>query len=323
MPEKHIINMHVPNHGVSQSPRVIDHQVIDLATPVQLLDHRAIEWKHVTRAHYWMEQTFEYAYPGPIHELHQRLMVIPPDQHGDQQLSAFALHPSLPRATVAEETDAFGNRIIRIFIPEVDERVTFDMKLVVERDFSADHTPRLTANAAQGFLVPTHLTTPDATIEALAARFRATHQSPEALADAVNTWLYTTMRYGRGATTIHTTAAEALAIGQGLCQDYAHIMIAICRSAGIPTRYVSGHLLGEGRSHAWVEILIPDNANTYRAVAFDPTNHRRTTPAYLTIATGRDYSDVSPTSGTFIAPYPGQLHTTKRAGVTHVERQLA
>ncbi len=61
------------------------------------------------------------------------------------------------------------------------------------------------------------------------------------------------MRYGWGVTNVETTAAEALRLGQGLCQDYAHIMLAICRAANLPARYASGHLLAEGGSHAWVE----------------------------------------------------------------------
>ena len=143
------------------------------------------------------------------------------------------------------------------------------------------------------------------------------------LAEAISMWVYGAMRYGAGSTTVETTAAEALAIGRGLCQDYAHIMLAICHAAGIPARYISGHMLGEGGSHAWVETLLPDGAGGYRAVAFDPTNHRRTTPAYITVAAGRDYGDVSPTSGVYIAPYAGQLTVRKRAGLTHVEYRAA
>ena len=59
-------------------------------------------------------------------------------------------------------------------------------------------------------------------------------------------------------TSIATTAAEALAGGRGVCQDTAHVMIALCRAAGLPARYVSGHLLGEGGTHAWVEVIVAD-----------------------------------------------------------------
>jgi transglutaminase-like putative cysteine protease len=155
-------------------------------------------------------------------------------------------------------------------------------------------------------------------IRSAALELAAAAPNREALADTINSWVYAAMSYGAGATTVETTAAEALAIGQGLCQDYAHIMLAMCRCAGLAARYVSGHMLGEGGSHAWVEVLLPDG-ESYRAVAFDPTNHRRITPSYITIATGRDYRDVAPTAGTYIAPYAGRLEAHKRAGITHCE----
>ncbi len=297
-----------------------------LTTPGQLLDHRTVEWKQVLRVHYWMEQSFEYTYPGPIRDLRQRLIVVPPDHYGDQRLGSYTLHVTAPLATTTTEIDAFGNRILRTYIPYVDERVAFDIKMRIERDFENANIQHVSAEDAEQFRQSTHLTTPDTQIMANAKRFleqfsEATRSADvaEMFAEAVNTWIYSTMRYGRGATTVDTTAAEALELGQGLCQDYAHIMLAVCRAAGLAVRYVSGHLLGEGRSHAWVELLLPDDEGGYRAIAFDPTNHRRTTPAYLTIAVGRDYSDVSPTSGSFIAPFPGHLNTTKRAGITHLE----
>jgi transglutaminase-like putative cysteine protease len=129
------------------------------------------------------------------------------------------------------------------------------------------------------------------------------------------------MRYVSGATTVDTSAAEALKLGQGLCQDYSHIMLALCRLVGIPARYVSGHLLGEGGSHAWVEALLPSSAHPgmLEAVAFDPTNHGRAGLRYITVAVGRDYRDVSPTSGRYTAPYNGRLHSSKRAGLILVE----
>ena len=73
----------------------------------------------------------------------------------------------------------------------------------------------------------------------------------------------------------------------------------------LPARYVSGHVLGEGGTHAWVEVLVPhpQDADALRAVAFDPTHDRRAGLRYVTVAVGRDYCDVPPTSGTFEAPY--------------------
>lgn len=291
----------------------------DLSSPSQLLDHRTIEWEQLVWARYWMEQRFEYTYPGPIHDLRQRLIVIPPGLYGDQQLIGYQLHPSSKLATTSTETDSFGNRIIRITIPTVTERVTFDMRMVVERDFTKEITHNVSVADEIRLRQPTHLTYADERILSEAQRLRDQYPDPETFGEALNTWIYSTMRYGRGSTTVLTTAAEALQTGQGLCQDYAHVMLAISRAAGIAARYVSGHLLGEGRSHAWVELLVPDGTGSYRAIPFDPTNHRRTTPAYLTIAVGRDYDDISPTTGTFTAPYPGQLRAHKRAGMTQIK----
>jgi transglutaminase-like putative cysteine protease len=129
------------------------------------------------------------------------------------------------------------------------------------------------------------------------------------------------MRYGFGATQVSTTAAEALAVGEGVCQDYAHIMLALCRLCGLPARYVSGHLLGEGGSHAWVEVLLadPDTPSETVAHAFDPTHGCAAGPGYLTVAVGRDYADVAPTSGWYRSRFGGSLVTRKRVGIVEVE----
>ena len=129
------------------------------------------------------------------------------------------------------------------------------------------------------------------------------------------------LRYDWGATTVATTAAEAWAGGAGVCQDYAHCMLALARLCGLSARYVSGHLLGEGGTHAWVEILVPHPRapECVSAVPFDPTHVRRAGLRYVTVAVGRDYADVAPTSGTYDGPYEGVLTTSKRAAVTGVE----
>ena len=104
-----------------------------------------------------------------------------------------------------------------------------------------------------------------------------------------------------------------MAGGKGVCQDYAHVMLALCRAARLPARYVSGHLFGEGGSHAWVEVVVRrPAAPAMVAVAFDPTHERRAEQGYFTVAVGRDYADVAPTSGTFEGKDPGVLSTLKR-----------
>ena len=125
--------------------------------------------------------------------------------------------------------------------------------------------------------------------------------------------------YEWGATTVETTAAEAWATARGVCQDYAHCMVALCRLLGLPARYVSGHLLGDGGTHAWVEVLVQDASGIVRAVPFDPTHDRRVGPRYVTVAVGRDYADVRRRRAPSTGPYPGELTTHKRAAVVRVE----
>jgi transglutaminase-like putative cysteine protease len=77
---------------------------------------------------------------------------------------------------------------------------------------------------------------------------------------------------------------------------------------------VSGHLLGQGGTHAWVEVIVPRGEQA-AAVAFDPCNGRRTDGGYVTVATGRDYADVAPVSGSYFGPAAGRLTAGRRVGV--------
>lgn len=287
---------------------------------VAFIDHQTVQWSQVRRVRTLFYQRFQYEYPGPIHDLKQRLMVFPVDQYGTQVLRDHALSvtpPPLP-VTRRQAADRFGNRVLELEVPEVEQSVAFETLMIVEHDAGREVRPRLTLTEAERFLQQTCLTAPDARIKAVARQLRTESATPYGLAARIHDWVYDAMRYASGVTTVDTTAPEALAIGAGLCQDYAHLMLSICREAGLPARYVSGHMLGEGGSHAWVEVILPTEAGL-SAFAFDPTNDRRPHLGYVTVAVGRDYRDISPTSGSFTAPYGGQLTCSKRAGLTMVE----
>lgn len=100
--------------------------------------------------------------------------------------------------------------------------------------------------------------------------------------------------YAKDKTGINTTAEEAFKLGCGVCQDYAHIMLALCRMAEIPSRYVAGAMTGEGFSHAWVEIL--SNGFWY---GMDSTNNLLVNENYIKISHGRDYRDCVINKGIF------------------------
>ncbi|HYK85650.1 MAG TPA: transglutaminase family protein [Ktedonobacteraceae bacterium] len=295
---------------------------VDIETQIStlnLLDHRGIDWGRVQRTAYLIHQHFRYDYPGPVRDLKQHLLIVPSDNYGDQQRIVHRLDVSADVAETTNHLDEFGNFVIDLHIPHIEQSIDFEAWIVVERH--ASHGPHLLPRAAlfdSRYLEPSALTQPDESLRQLAAPLLADEvlREPIALARRINTLVHDMLRYKHGVTSIHSPAAEALAAGYGVCQDFAHIMLVLCRLCGLPARYVSGHLLGEGGTHAWVEVLIPapDQPDAAIALAFDPTHNSETDFHYLTIAVGRDYYDVAPTSGTFQAPYRGQLTAHKRVG---------
>ena len=107
--------------------------------------------------------------------------------------------------------------------------------------------------------------------------------------------LYERIQYVQGITRVQTTAEEAMALGQGVCQDYAQIMLSLLRREGIPCRYIVGFLLGEGESHAWIEVY--EDGKWW---AYDPTNPTNMQEEYIKISAGRDYRDCRMNQGVFL-----------------------
>lgn len=284
----------------------------------EFIDHHGVSWGDVRRVRCQFYHRFHYEYPGPIYDLKQRLVVIPSDQYGTQHLREHSLTVNPTPMSTRQATDHFGNRVLEVEIPSAENSVSFEILLEVENQHRPDQRPIVSADASDYYLQPTALTAPSRQIKKIARDQQLVSSTPYELAHNIHEYVFGMMQYEAGITTVATTAAEALEIEHGLCQDYAHVMLAICRSAGLPARYVSGHLLGEGGSHAWVEVLLPGE-NGLTAYPFDPTNNRVPHLGYITVAVGRDYHDVSPTSGSYSAPYGGHLTCSKRAGLTLVE----
>ena len=125
--------------------------------------------------------------------------------------------------------------------------------------------------------------------------------------------LFQRFRYVPGATSVLSPIEHILETGQGVCQDYAHVMIAIARTWHIPARYVSGYLYlatsGESRqmaSHAWLECLLPNLG----WIGFDPTNNCTADERYVRVAIGRDYQDVPPVRGVLMGGGKSRLEVS-------------
>jgi transglutaminase-like putative cysteine protease len=266
---------------------------------------------------YLLEQRFRYEYVDLVLRLRHRLVVVPRAVHGGQRRLDHGLTVSGALVSVAERSDGFGNHVTELGAPAVAEWIEFEVWALVERRGPGGVTALAPGAAGDARLrVPTALTRPDVALAEAARELSAAASGAMDLAERVCVWTHDALTYRHGVTDVATTAASALTGGEGVCQDYAHVMLALCRAAGLRARYVSGHLTGEGGSHAWVEVVVSDPADPSAgrpvAVAFDPTHRRRAERGYFTVAVGRDYADVAPTSGTFEGAGPGLLSAHKR-----------
>lgn len=193
------------------------------------------------------------------------------------------------------DTDSFGNTFLNGSI--MDKHTSFDAEITgfawtgvdifeeYEKPFEADL-----------FLVHSKFTKPESALKEYynnSFKFSIDETNYDKAIKLMNS-IYSDMKYVPASTNINTTAEQALSLGEGVCQDYAHIMIALCRLAGIPARYVVGMLEGEGESHAWTEIL--SNGIWY---GLDPTNNLLVNKSYIKISHGRDYSDCIVSRGVF------------------------
>jgi transglutaminase-like putative cysteine protease len=153
-------------------------------------------------------------------------------------------------------------------------------------------------------LTPSRYVPADRALAEQAALVKAAASSdPRGTAQAANDFVHDHMAYRKGSTTVATSGPEAFGAGQGVCQDFAHVLLGLLRSMGIPSRYVSGYLhpdadagLGElhvGQSHAWVEAWVGD------WLALDPTHGAYLSAQHVLVARGRDYADVTPLKGIF------------------------
>lgn len=160
------------------------------------------------------------------------------------------------------------------------------------------------------YLLPSRLVVADAEMDDVAHSL-AGRSTPAEAAEAATAWVQDHLTYTKGATGVSTTSAEARALAKGVCQDYAHLTIALGRALGLPSRYVSGYLcpgkdaaVGDttsGESHAWMEFWAG------RWLPVDPTSGVPVAQRHIVIARGRDYADVRPFSGVYHGSHTGPV----------------
>ena len=236
-----------------------------------VLDHSGLDLAAARRVRYVLEQSFRYEYDAPVESLRQRLVIVPPARHGSQYLRAHRLEVTGAKVRRRVRRDAAGNVVALLQAERVPEAIEFRLAAVLER-IRDDGPAVLAAQSLRSprLLRPTPLTAADDRLRAMAADIvpdtakqgavPKAPKNPEETAERICAAVFAAIAYEYGITTVTTTAAEALAAGRGVCQDFAHVMLALCHLLRLPARYVSGHLLGQGGTHAWVEVIVPRQA---------------------------------------------------------------
>ena len=208
-----------------------------------------------------------------------------------------------PDIAVETSVDSFDSIVITGYIPQ--EHTTFGYRVTGLAFVDTDHVKSEPLKPLYRF--DSSLTVPGPRIMSLVSRCGerisrlAPDVAPHARAAEVMDEVFRAFTYAPGSTTVRTTAEQALTQGSGVCQDYAHVMLAACRRLGLSARYISGLLNGEGATHAWVEVY--ENG---RWIGLDPTHNRMVDDGYITIAHGRDYRDCMLDIGTFSGSHVDQ-----------------
>lgn len=259
-----------------------------------------------------------YQYVSPVYESFNEVR-LQPSSTETQNCLAFELSID-PPATIITFKDYYGNVVHDFGVPYLHDHLTIeatsdvvtfadaDQPLVGPRGAEPDSSPSLAALATDElladewaeFLSASAYVALETEAHELARGIVAADPAMSAYAflTRAGTYVREHFTYQVGATNVRTTVAELIAGGSGVCQDYAHLLIALCRHVGLPARYVSGYLGSVGQSsasHAWTEAYVPP----YGWIGLDPTLGTPCTGRHVKMAVGRDYADVPPLRGTY------------------------
>ncbi len=284
--------------------------------------------------YYTIRHITRFRYSAPINESMMEVR-IQPRSESNQRCLDFRLYTS-PRTHISSYRGEFGNRVHYFDIPNSHSQLTITAEAQVDvtappplpealSEQSWDELDALTANGEYwDSLMPSHFANPSELLYELADELDVLRRAdPLTILRELNSAIYKTFDYSPRTTRVDSPIDEALQLRQGVCQDYAHIMITLARHLQIPCRYVSGYLYQQGRSqerasndamHAWVEAYLPELG----WVGFDPTNNTLVDERHVRVAVGRDYADVAPTRGVYRGKAESELAVTVRLVPSHV-----
>ncbi len=248
-----------------------------------------------------------YAYAAPVRESRNELH-LQPLSNAQQTVDSFLLKV-LPVTRLKHYHDFYSNCVHYFELPESHSTLTVESNLRMTTHPTADLPlnarpagaerlkEALSVGRCYDFIQPSRFVENTPEVWRLAV---------DAIGDERDVWqqtlrlmafVHSHIAYESRSTQVHTHPREVLEQRRGVCQDFAHVMLSLCRSLKIPALYVSGYLATEKASatHAWMEVFIPG----YGWQPLDPTHNCKPDESYVKIAVGRDYADVAPICGTY------------------------
>jgi transglutaminase-like putative cysteine protease len=251
-----------------------------------------------------------FVYAGKAHDSFNEVRLKPLDD-GTQICRSFELKTD-PSTQMRDYVDFYGNTVHYFDIMAGHEKLVIEALSEVETTPNAARPPvpvvphtevDMERELRAEFLVDSHYVPLDVTVWK-EAQDALQYGRSDIWSDVrqICRHVYTSFAYKPRSTGVATLATDAIKLRAGVCQDFAHVALGMCRTSGIPVRYVSGYFIKverrageEEASHAWIEAFVPG----YGWAAYDPTHDRAADERYVKVACGRDYGDIRPVSGTY------------------------
>lgn len=263
----------------------------------------------------------QYHYDRPVRESTNQIKVFPATYNGQETTRHKLTITGEP--VINRFMDYWGNEVGWFTLNAAHRELLIDSEVVVKTT-NAIENPMLTSKLADWEAIrqeiaanmllldlarPEVIATPEK-IRTVVDDLRHSRDTPAIFIQRCSEYIFERFTYQKGITTVETTLDEILEHQTGVCQDFAHVLLQILRSVGMPARYVSGYICpnkdgarGAGATHAWVEVWLPESG----WVGIDPTNNTWVSDRHVSLAVGRHFTDCSPAKGTFKGPANQEL----------------
>jgi transglutaminase-like putative cysteine protease len=275
----------------------------------------------------------DYRYAEPVAEAYLELRLTPPNR----EMQTVREHRLMiePASQTSGYCDYFGNEVSFLSLPYRHKRLTIRSEALIKTlpgslpgeslGLTIQESRQILTGSLSvvfDYLQPTDMVRIGRESVQWAKRYLNGRTTLREGLEALNKAIYETFQYKKGATNFSTEVRSIWRDRTGVCQDFAHIMLSVLRTAGLPARYVCGYietgptkgpngeskrLIGSVATHAWVEVLVPGQ----QWVALDPTNNRWCGDQHISVSFGRDATEAAPIRGTF----KGTGHQTMKVQV--------